>query len=95
MDLAFANSLTANDGSEEITLLEHIYWNDTDPWEYFVVATYANGRYKLYLYPIHGGRPDVTGNVVMYEWEGKVAAIHYVMPEMKLGLVNTTYYPYN
>lgn len=95
VDLAFANSLTANDGSEEITLLEHIYWNDTDPWEYFVVATYANGRYKLYLYPIHGGRPDVTGNVVMYEGEGKVAAIHYVMPEMKLGLVNTTYYPYN
>ena len=98
MDLINTDPLAPNDGTEEITLVEHIYWKGmpaTSQWDYFIVATHADGRYKLYLHKTRGGRPDLSEKVTLYRGEGKVAAIHYAMPKMGGMMVTLTNYPYN
>ena len=64
-------------------------------WDYLVIATHANGHYKVYMYPMRGGRPDLTQEVRCLEGEGKVCAIHYVCPQMSSGFLVENYYPYN
>ena len=90
-------NLSGHMGNEEVTFIEHIYWrgNPADKRDYLVVATHANGHYKVYLYPTRGGRPDLTKEVRCLEGEGKVCAIHYVCPQMSLGFLVEDYYPYN
>ena len=98
INLVNADPTTVNDGDEEITLVEHIYWRGTpvaSQWDYFIVATHANGYYKLYLHKTRAGRPDFSEKVTLYQGEGKVAAIHYAMPKMGGVMVSLTYYPYN
>lgn len=98
INLVNADPAATNDGTEEITLVEHIYWWENDVmsrWDYFVVATHANGHYKLYLHKTRAGKPDFSEKVTLYQGEGKVAAIHYAMPKMGGMRVNLTYYPYN
>lgn len=71
---------------EEITFIKHIYMNDlneTDEdvnFDYIVVATYKDGKYKIYMYEIYLGRPDLTKEVKMFYGSGKIAGIHYVSP---------------
>lgn len=98
VNLVNADPEAVNDGNEEITLVEHIYWRGTpvtSQWDYFIVATHADGHYKLYLHKTRAGRPDFSEKVTLYQGEGKVAAIHYAMPKMGGMMVTLTNYPYN
>lgn len=96
LDLINTDKDAPFDGNEEITAVEHIFWNGGAPkWEYLVVATHADGHYKLYLYPLRGGRPDLSEKVILHQGEGKAAYIHYAMPKMGSGYISLSYYPYN
>lgn len=89
--------LASRMGNEAVTLIEHIYWrgDPVNQWDYLVVATHANGHYKVYLYPTRGGRPDLTQEARCLEGEGRVHALHYVNPRMSSGVLFTSNYPYN
>ena len=69
---------------EEITYMGHHYWTlETDgdnSFNYFVIATYFDGRYKIYLYNMLGGIPDGKPIRVL-SGEGKVVGLQYVSPK--------------
>lgn len=63
----------------EITYIGNRYWTQegvSDAFDYFVVATHQNGRYKVYMYNTVGGVPN-GAPVRTLEGEGKVVKIHY------------------
>ena len=69
---------------EEITFVKHIYMqdkNETDEdanFDYIVIATHKDGKYKVYMYEIYLGKPDLTKEVKMFSGSGKIADMHYV-----------------
>ncbi|MDE6451007.1 MAG: hypothetical protein K2L23_01715, partial [Odoribacter sp.] len=86
-------SLDIEDG--EITMIDYLYWLKTpinQQWHNFIIATYTNGRYKIYRYNIRGDQPDPAKEPIIHEGEGKAKAIHYTSPYMNN---NMSWYPYN
>lgn len=72
---------------EEITYISNRYWTgDTDAddnFDYLVFATHKDGKYKVYLYEILGGKP-YGKPVRVLEGEGKVVKMHYVDHSMTM-----------
>lgn len=76
---------------EEITYIGNRYWvnmqdnsgNKEGNFDYLAFATYKNGKYKVYLYEILGGKP-YGEPVRILEGEGKVVKIQYLDFDMNL-----------
>ena len=70
------------------------YWSGSDNadknFDYLVFATRKDGKYKVYLYEILGGKP-YGKPVRVLEGEGKVVKMHYVDPSMSM--VSYSYFP--
>ena len=79
---------------EEITYISNRYWSGSDNadknFDYLVFATHKDGKYKVYLYEILGGKP-YGKPVRVLEGEGKVVKMHYVDPSMSM--VSYDYFP--
>lgn len=69
----------------EVTYISNRYWlseEDKDHnFDYFTVATYADGKYKIYLYNTVGGIPTGRPERIL-EGEGKVLKMHFLSPFM-------------
>lgn len=69
--------------SDEITYFDNIYFhfeNDNNKkFDYIVIATYNNGKYKLSLYNHVGGRP-IGAPVRVLEGDGKIKTLQYTSP---------------
>ncbi len=65
---------------EEVTHMRHLKYSDaTNPennFSYLVVATYLNGKYKVYLYNIQAGNLQNLPQIL--EGEGKVGGVVYI-----------------
>lgn len=63
---------------EEITYISNRHYNLTSPaFDYFVVATYKDSVYKLYMYNMVGGLP--VGEPIHYvTGSGKIKEVHYL-----------------
>ena len=64
---------------EEITYVSNRYWTggtEAD-FDYLAIATHKDGKYKVYLYNILGGKPS-GAPVRILEGEGKVVKMNYV-----------------
>jgi len=72
---------------EEITYVSNRYWTGDsekeDNFDYLVIATHKDGRYKVYLYEILGGKP-YGKPVRVLEGEGKVVKMQYVDHSMTM-----------
>lgn len=71
---------------EEITYIGHRYWTqDSEDEEYklndLTIATYKDGKYKVYMYNILEGKPTGQPNRIL-TGEGKVLKVHYLSPRM-------------
>lgn len=72
---------------EEITYIKNYYWKEDavtgDNFDYLVFATHQNGKYKVYMYNILGGKPN-GGPVRILEGDGKVVSMRFVDKDMKI-----------
>ena len=72
---------------EEITYIKNYYWtedtDEKDNFNYLVFATYQNGKYKIYMYDILGGKPNGSP-VRILEGEGKVVSMRFIDKSMKM-----------
>ena len=87
--------LNLNELDGEITYVSNRYWtNDAidsqNNFNYLAVGTHKDGKYKVYLYEILGGKP-YGKPVRVLEGEGKVVKMHYVDPSMSM--VSYSYFP--
>ncbi|MBL1410037.1 PKD-like family lipoprotein [Sphingobacterium faecale] len=68
---------------EEVTYIAHKYWNGandaTNRFNYLVLATFKDGRYRLFLYNMLGGQPTGAPAMVL-EGKGKVKDVQYALP---------------
>ena len=80
-------SLTDMVSEEEITYISNRYWTgdavEDNNFDYLAIATHKDGKYKVYLYEILGGKP-YGKPVRILEGEGKVVKMHYVHPSMTM-----------
>ena len=80
-------SLTDMVCGEEITYISNRYWTgdaiEDNNFDYLAIATHKDGKYKVYLYEILGGKP-YGKPVRILEGEGKVVKMHYVHPSMTM-----------
>lgn len=71
----------------KITFINNAFhYNHLKPeicWSKFAVATYKDGRYKIYLYEINAGKP--MGTPIIFEGEGRPTEVVRVAP----GITNT------
>ena len=70
---------------EEITYVSNRYWKggtEAD-FDYLAIATHKDGKYKVYLYNILGGKPSGTP-VRILEGDGKVVKMNYVDHSMDM-----------
>lgn len=76
-------SIATFDG-EEITYIKNYCWSSSSDadynFNYLVVATYKDGRYKVYMYSLISGIPDPSIEPIIYEGEGKITDMCYVTP---------------
>lgn len=64
--------------NEEITYFTNRFdYNTDEPFDYIDVATYKDGKYKLYMYETVGGLP-AGEPVLSAEGEGKLKEVHYL-----------------
>ncbi|MEG2555437.1 MAG: PKD-like family lipoprotein [Odoribacter sp.] len=68
---------------ETITYLSNRYWKQGDDkdhlFNYLAIGTYKDGKYKVYLYNMLGGKTDGAA-VQVLEGTGKVVKMQYVSP---------------
>lgn len=80
------------DKNEEIVYLSNIYWTLPSDGEYtfnyLVIGTCKEERYKLYMYEMLGAKP-YGKPVKILEGEGKIVGLQYVSPKM-----NQAYHDY-
>lgn len=81
---------------EEITYISNRYWENTTDKEnnfnYLVIGTHSNGRYKLYMYNTLGGLP--TGAPVkVLQGNGKVVKVQFSSNKMSDNTVDSPVYP--
>ena len=80
-------SLTDMVSGEEITYISNRYWMgdavEDNNFDYLAIATHKDGKYKVYLYEILGGKP-YGKPVRILEGEGKIVKMHYVHPSMTM-----------
>lgn len=85
---------TGMETGEEITYISNRYWKggekEGDNFDYLAFATYKDGKYKVYLYNILGGKPYGKPERVL-EGEGKVVKMHYVAHSM--GMMDYSNFP--
>lgn len=85
----FVKFWTPEEG-EEISFIKNIFWNDKDDldnkFEYFVVGTHKDGKYKLQFYTVLNGGVDIDPQVepIILEGDGIVSGVHYRSPVMDL-----------
>lgn len=70
--------------NEEITYINNIFWGDGsgEHFDYFVIATYIDGKYNIYMYDMVGGLPYGKYKRKL-SGDGKVYKIQYVHPNIK------------
>lgn len=76
------NIIPNQDG--KVTYLKHLYWRSlgNPSFEYFIVGTEKDGRYKLSFYQMLAGRPDLSKEVKVVEGEGSVHDLQFIHPQM-------------
>ena len=71
----------------EITYLGNRYWTQTNDnthnFNYMVIATYKNNKYKVYMYETLGGKTYGKPKYV-FEGDGKIVGVQYVSPYMNM-----------
>ncbi len=72
---------------EEITYIKNYYWtedaDEKDNFNYLVFATHQNGKYKVYMYDVLGGKPNGSP-VRILEGDGKVVSMRFIDKSMKM-----------
>lgn len=69
----------------DVTYISNRYWLSEDDkdntFDYLAIGTYADGKYKIYLYNTIGGIPTGQPKKIL-EGEGKVLKMHFLSPFM-------------
>lgn len=72
---------------ETIDYISYQYWQDTkfkeNDFDYLIIGTNNNGKYKIYMYKTVGGHPDGEP-VHVFGGTGKVKTLHFASPEYHL-----------
>lgn len=83
-------------GDEEITYISNRYWkgeNDLpNNFNYLTIATYKDGKYKVYMYNITGGQP-VGKPQRLLKGEGKAVKMQFSSPKMSQNPMDGACYP--
>lgn len=69
---------------EHITYIVNRTWQGSGSFDYLIIGTEKDNRYKIYLYPRIGAYPDGEP-VRILEGEGKICTVHFVNPSMGPG----------